>query len=103
KLTAKDLLVPVFDAKGAYVYQEPKQKETYAGSGIYTTDLPALTKFVKAQLQSLPEAVRRVTKKPDDALKDRLLALFNKAQAEGDATLTLDIAALTKALPENHA
>lgn len=102
KLTAKDLLVPVFDAKGSYVYNEPAQKETYAGSGIYTTDLPTLTKFVKAQLQSLPEAVRRVTKKPDDVLKDRLLALFNKAQAEGDATLTLDIAALTKALPENH-
>ena len=100
---AQDLLVPVFDAKGAYVYKEPKQKETFPGSGELTTDLPALTKFVKEQLASLPEAVRRVTKKPDDVLKDRLLALFNKAQAEGDASFTIDVAALKAVLPEDHA
>jgi len=101
--TARDLLVPVFDAKGAYVYKEPVQKETFPGSGEMTTDLSALTRFVKAQLATLPEAVRRVARKPDEALKDRLLALFNKAQAEGDAHFTVDIAALKTELPQDHA
>lgn len=101
--TARDLLVPVFDAAGNYVYKEPAQKETFPGSGEMTTDLSALTRFVKEQLATLPEAVRRVTRKPDDVLKDRLLALFNKAQAEGDAQFTVDIAALKAALPQDHA
>jgi nicotinate phosphoribosyltransferase len=103
KYTVQDLLVPVFDAKGDYVYQAPKQKETFPGSGEMTTDLPALTKFVKEQLATLPEGVRRVIKKPDDVLKERLLALFNKAQAEGDANFTIDIAAFKADLPQDHA
>ncbi len=100
--TYRDLLVPVFDADGQYVYKAPAQKETYAGSGEMTTDLQALTVFVKQQLDTLPEDVRLVTRKREDDLKDRLLALFNAAQKQGDATLQIDMTALAQSLPAEH-
>lgn len=98
-MVQKDLLVPVFDADGKYVYQAPAQKETFPGSGVMTTDLSAMAKIVREQLETLPDDVRCVSKKPEDVLKDRLLALFNKAQQAGEDTLNVDIKSLTDALP----
>lgn len=98
-MTQKDLLVPVFDAAGAYVYKAPAQKETFAGSGILTTDLAAIAQFVRTQLDTLPDDVRRVSRKPEDVLKDRLLALFNKAQAAGEDVMNVDMKALAADMP----
>ncbi|MDP2206189.1 MAG: hypothetical protein Q8K65_07775 [Alphaproteobacteria bacterium] len=99
-LTQKDLLVPVFDAEGKYVYKAPVQKETFPGSGVLTTDLAAMAGFVRTELETLPEDVRRVSRKPEDVLKDRLLALFNKAQQGGEEMLNIDMKALAASLPE---
>jgi hypothetical protein len=98
-MVQKDLLVPVFDAEGKYVYQAPAQKETFAGSGVLTTDLAAMARFVRSELETLPEDVRCVSRKPEDVLKDRLLALFNKAQAAGEDVMNVDMKALSEGLP----
>lgn len=102
-LAQKDLLVPVFDAQGQYVYKAPAQKETFAGSGILTTDLAQMAHRVRQELDTLPDDVRRVSKKPEEVLKDRLLALFNKAQQAGEDMLNVDIKALAAALPAQPA
>ncbi|MDE1153262.1 MAG: hypothetical protein PW788_12060 [Micavibrio sp.] len=98
-LTFKDLLVPVFDAKGDYVYKEPAQKETYPGSETYTTDLAALTRSIKAELATLPEGVRNVARPRDEALAEALVDAFNRARKNGDTNLNIDIAAIEKSLP----
>ena len=102
-LTFKDLLVPVFDAQGEYVYKAPAQKETYAGSCILTTDLPLLTKAIKDELATLPPGVRNVERPRDEALASALVEAFNRARKSGDANLTIDIAALEKSLPAAQA
>lgn len=100
---SKDLLVPVFDAKGDYVYKEPPQKETYEGSGIYTTDLSYLTKSIKAELATLPVGVRDVERPRDEVLASELVAAFNRARKAGESTLNIDIAALEASLPKEAA
>lgn len=98
-LQHKDLLVRVFDAKGNYVYKAPAQKETFAGSGVLTTDLAAMATFVRQQLETLPDDTRRIARKAEDELKDRLLALFNKAKAAGESELNVDMKTLMADLP----
>lgn len=98
--TSADLLVPVFDRDGSYVYQEPAQRETFPGSGKLTTDLSAVSKEVKRQLAQLPAAVRRVVRSRDDVLKKKLLADFVAAQKSGAATFTVDIADIMSKLPK---
>ncbi|MBI1215985.1 MAG: hypothetical protein GC185_09230 [Alphaproteobacteria bacterium] len=100
---SQDLLVPVFDESGACVYHAPVQKETFPGSGKYTTDLAELTKVVKAQLETLPEAVRQVQRPRDEALKAALVSAFNEAKKAGGTSLALDIAAIEKSLPSEAA
>jgi nicotinate phosphoribosyltransferase len=102
-LASQDLLVPVFDATGACVYNAPAQKESFPGSGHDTTDLSALAQTVKAQLATLPDAARAVERPRDDALKAALLAAFNDAKKAGGVTLTLDMAAIEKTLPPETA
>lgn len=98
-LTAKDALVPVFDAGGKLVYDAPAEKETYPGSGNMTTDLKALEKRIRDGLESLPENVRAVRRPRADVLKQKLTALFNAAKSSGDASFTVDIASIEKQLP----
>lgn len=95
----KDILVPVFDENGGYVYKEPPKKESWPGSGHMVTDLSAIAEFIRTQLGTLPEAVRRVVKPRDALIRDRLAALFNDAKKSGAQTFTVDMAALESSLP----
>ncbi len=95
----KDLLVPVFDAKGDYVYQEPKQTETFKGSGKFVTDLGAMAGFVKEQLAALPEKVRMVVRPRGEVLKEKLAEAFSKAKKAGDTSLNINIADIEAQLP----
>jgi nicotinate phosphoribosyltransferase len=95
----KDLLVPVFDAKGKYVYNEPPQKESFPGSGKMVTDLAAMAKSVKSQLNTLPEGVRIVARPRDEVLQKKLLAAFKTAEKSGQGALSIDVAALKASLP----
>jgi nicotinate phosphoribosyltransferase len=99
KAVSKDLLVPVFDADGNYVMKNPPQKETYPGSGKFTTDLGAMTKNLKAGLDTLPDNVRRVNRPRAEALNDRLAEIFNRARKNGESAVTFDIAAVEAGLP----
>jgi nicotinate phosphoribosyltransferase len=96
---SKDLLVPVFDANGACVMPPLPLKETFAGSGKFTTDLEIQAKKIKAELDTLPDNVRRVRRPRFDALKEKLCAIFKRAQKSGDASVTIDIQALEQELP----
>ncbi len=96
----QDLLVPVFDKDGAYVYDEPPKVPAYPGSSHMVTDLAALTKTIKAQLDTLPDDVRKVVKPREEILKKQLLDAFAQAKADGDSTLSIDIAKLEENLPE---
>lgn len=98
-LTSRDILTPVFDAKGRYVYQEGPKAETFPGSGIFVTDLPATAKKIRDGLDALPPGVRRIVKSRDELLKKELLGLFNAAKKSGQGSLTLDLAALESKLP----
>jgi len=95
----RDLLVPVFDKNGRYVYREPPKKESYPGSGHMVTDLAAVTKRVKEQLDTLYDGVRRVARPREDMLQKELLRLFQEAKGAGETRLDIDMAALEKNLP----
>lgn len=95
----EDLLVPVFDENGSYVYREPPKKEAWPGAGRTVTDLSAIARFVRSQLATLPDAVRRVVRPRDVLIRDRLAALFNDAKKSGAQTFTVDMAALESSLP----
>lgn len=94
-----DALVPVFDASGSYVFNEPAKKESFPGSGHFVTDLGALSKKVQQALDTLPDAVRRVARPADDLLKSLLLKAYKQAEQAGTSTLELDIAAIKAQLP----
>lgn len=98
-LIARDSLVPVFDEDGQLVMPAPAQKETHSGSGKFTTDLSALEKRIKAQLDTLPDNVRQVRRPRADVLKEKLVAAFNAAKKAGQSLLNLDIAAIEQSLP----
>ncbi len=92
-------LVPVFNADGRYVYQEPAKKETFPGSGYFVTDLFKLADTVAHNLNTLPEAVRRVVRNPEDVLKSLLAKAFHAAAKEGKSELSVDIATIKAQLP----
>lgn len=98
-LISRDSLVAVFDENGQLVMPAPAQKETYPGSGKFTTDLAALEKRIKAQLDTLPDNVRQVRRPRAEVLKEKLVAAFNAAKKAGQSLLNLDIAAIEKSLP----
>lgn len=95
----RDILTPVFDTQGRFVYTEPKKTETWPGSGIMTTDLPALAQKINAELDTLPPAARRIIRPRDELLKKELLSLFNSARKSGQDSLTIDLAAVEALLP----
>ena len=95
----KDLLVPVFDAQGKYVYKEPKQVESFPGSGHMVTDLRDVASFVKSQLAALPDAARLVVRPRAEVRKEKLLTAYNEAMKKGDASLTVNIADIEAQLP----
>lgn len=101
--TAQDLLVPVFDKNGDYVYNAPPQKESFPGSGHMVTDLAALSETLRTQLDMLPDTVRAVTRPREELLEQKMLRLFKEAKANGKKELKLDIAALEKDLPPDIA
>jgi nicotinate phosphoribosyltransferase len=94
---SENLLVPVFNADGKYVYQEPPQKESFPGSGHMVTDLAAIANKVRAGLDTLPADSRRIERPREEILKRSLLETFSKAKASGSKTI--DIAAIEAALP----
>lgn len=98
-LISRDSLVPVFDENGQLVLPAPAQKETHPGSGKFTTDLAALEKRIKSQLDTLPDNVRQVRRPRAEVLKEKLVAAFNAAKKAGQSLLNLDIAAIEKSLP----
>lgn len=95
----QDLLVPVFDKNGAYVYNEPPQKESFSGSGHMVTDLAALAKTLRDQLDMLPDNVRAVTRPREELLEKKMLRLLKEAKSGGKKELKIDIAVLEKDLP----
>lgn len=96
---SKDLLVPVFDATGKKVYAQPAQVESFPGSGHMVTDLAALSRTIRAELDTLPEGVRVVQRPRDEVLKKELLKAFTQAKKAGDSAVTIDIAAIEALLP----
>ncbi|MDI1229488.1 MAG: hypothetical protein PSY14_17565 [bacterium] len=98
-LISRDSLVSIFDEDGQLALPAPAQKETHPGSGKFTTDLAALEKRIKAQLDTLPDNVRQVRRPRADVLKEKLVAAFNAAKKAGQSLLNLDIAAIEKSLP----
>jgi hypothetical protein len=96
---SSDLLVPVFDAGGNYVYPEPAQKESFGGSDHLVTDLAAIDAKMRKILLTLPENVRRIERPRDEILKKTLLQAFTEARKAGKGSLNLDIAVIEAALP----
>jgi nicotinate phosphoribosyltransferase len=99
KGVCRDLLVPVFDAKGKYVLAAPRQVETFPGSKVSTTDLAAQAEKIAGELDRLPDEVRRLARPRRQALMEKLAALYDEARRTGDKVLTADIAALESRLP----
>lgn len=98
-----DLLEPVFDKNGRYVYVEPPQKPNHLGSSYMVTDLSQIAAQIRAELDELPDDVRKVKRPQADVLAEKLMAAFKDAQAAGNDQLTLNIADIEAALPEPQA
>ncbi|TNE27757.1 MAG: hypothetical protein EP349_08750 [Alphaproteobacteria bacterium] len=95
----QDLLVPVFDKNGNYVYNEPPKMESFPGSSHMVTDLAALANTVRDQLDMLPDDVRIIARPREELLQKKMLRLLQNAKASGKTEVTLDIAALEQDLP----
>jgi nicotinate phosphoribosyltransferase len=99
---SRDILVPIFDKNGAYVYsKEPPQKESFPGSGRMVTDLSAINDFVQSQLDTLPKNIKQISRSSDDVIKERLLAAFNKAKSNGKSRVQVDLKTLEDRLPSD--
>lgn len=96
----EDILVPVFDRNGTYVYQEPPKVETFPGSGKMTTNLAIIAQKIKDQLKTLPEDVRRVVRTREELLKRKLYSAFMQAKSSGEERLELDIGAVLADMPK---
>ncbi len=96
---SEDILVPVFDAQGRYVYKEPPKKPSFPGSSFMVTDLENIAAQIRRQILCLPESVRQVERPRDDILKDLLLSSYKKSRKDGALSLIFEIAAAEKNLP----
>lgn len=94
-----DLLVPVFDAEGRYVYQEPPKKPSYPGSSYMVTDLEGIAHQIKQHLDTLPDNVRIVARPRDEIVKDLLIKAYKKAKKDGQSALSLSLADIEDVLP----
>ncbi len=99
----EDILEPVFDEKGRYVYDEPPQKPVHPGSHHMVTDLEQTAAQIRAELDEIPDAVRNIVRPRQDVLVETLMAQFEAARANGDEKLTLDVTAIEAELPEPQA
>ncbi|MFM9890246.1 MAG: hypothetical protein ACKVOE_06355 [Rickettsiales bacterium] len=97
--TGQNVLVPVFDAQGKYVYQEPEKRYSFPGSGHRVTDLGKLAETVAHNLDTLPAGVREVVRPVDEVLKSLLSKAFKAADKAGEETLSLNIADIKAQLP----
>jgi nicotinate phosphoribosyltransferase len=97
---SEDMLEPVFDAKGRYVYNEPPKKPLHPGSSHMITDLEQMAAQVQAELDELPDSVREVRRPQEDVLKELLFKHFEAASQNGDKEFTVDIDSLKDQLPE---
>jgi nicotinate phosphoribosyltransferase len=102
-LWSEDILEPVFDKNGRYVYVEPLKKPDHPGSSHMVTDLSAIAAEIREELKTLPDDVRRIHRPRKEVLQDTLLRAFEAAQKAGRTTLTLDIAAIEADLPPPQA
>lgn len=95
---SEDILEPVFDKNGRYVYQESAKKPAHTGSSFMVTDLGAIAEEIKEELKTLPDDVRKIQKPREAVLAERLMNAFKKAKEEG-SDIALSIAELEKDLP----
>jgi hypothetical protein len=98
-LRGEDILVPVFDVNGKYIYNEPPKKPARPGSSYMVTDLDAIASKIRGQLATLPEGVRRIERPRKDVLQGLLTSAFETARKSGDKTLSLDIHMIERLLP----
>jgi nicotinate phosphoribosyltransferase len=99
----EDILQPVFDAKGQYVFQEPPKKPAHSGSSHMVTDLDHIAHTIKGNLDALPNDVRRVQRPRKDVLADLLVQAYEAASRKGAETLHLDLADIEEKLPPPQA
>lgn len=99
----EDILEPVFDDKGRYVYVEPPKKPNHPGSHYMVTDLGQFAAKVREELNELPDAVRKVYRPREDVLREMLMQAFKDAKKSGLAELNLNIADVEAKLPEPQA
>jgi hypothetical protein len=64
------------------------------------TDLDQMAARVRAELDELPDEVRKVRRPRDEALREKLMGAFKDAKKSGRAELTLNIAEIEADLPE---
>lgn len=100
KHAVEDVLKPVFDKDGTYVYDAPPKIPTYPGSKKLTTDLAFFARRIKAQLATLADDVLRVVRPREEILGKKLLKAFAEAKKSGKSELSVDIAALEASLPK---
>ncbi|HTK84803.1 MAG TPA: hypothetical protein VL625_06920 [Patescibacteria group bacterium] len=98
-----DILEPVFDAEGRYVYQEPPKKPDHPGSSYMVTDLDHAARDIKAELNTLPDDVRRIERPRDEVLSEMLMKEFAKARKEGRDVLSVNIHDIEQQLPPPQA
>jgi nicotinate phosphoribosyltransferase len=93
------LLVPVFDAKGRYVYEEPAKVESFPGSGKLVTDLAAIAVDIREAIEKLPDNVRQVTRPRREVLAKKLMQAWDEAEEADEDILTVDRKATKATLP----
>lgn len=95
-----DLLVPVFDAEGKYVFPEPEKKESFPGSGKLVTNLAKIAEKVREGLALLPAGARRIARSEERLLKDMWYEDFKKWEAAGGTgMMAFNAEAARKKLP----
>lgn len=97
---SEDMLEPVFDAKGRYVYNEPPKKPIHPGSPHMITDLDQVAAQIQTELNELPDSVREIRRPQEDVLKELLVKHFETASQNGEKALMVDIEDLKSQLPE---
>ncbi len=101
--THEDMLEPVFDKDGKYVFKGFPQKSLYEGSSQMVTDLAAMNQQLRAELDTLPTEVRRIQRPREELLQQKLMEAFAAAKANGAGKLEIDIPALEAELPPEQA
>src|SRR5262249_37420461 len=98
-----DILEPVFDAEGRYVYQEPPKKPDHPGSSYMVTDLDHAARDIKAELDTLPDDVRRIERPREEVLSEMLMKEFAKARKEGKDVMSINVHDVEQQLPPPQA